>query len=197
VWVPLRHVGWAASLSATGLTLSESIRHPLTRSIEVGILHLHRARFISAVGWALGGAEALRSAQGAWLDHPAWQGLRRYTEDALALSDPSERAFALSVMLDGLLWPQLGGDALRRFGGDEAVMLAEYLDALIEPSTTDHPIRVNTATLAEWATRAASASLPVIEQVWGRETDQRLGAAMEKLAVWVLPDGEALAMRHA
>lgn len=192
VWVPLRHLCWAASLNGASLRPSNSIRHPLTQSV----LHLQRACFFSALGWALGGAGALSSAQGIWLDHPAWQGLRRYAEDALALSDPQECAFAFSLMLDGVLRPQLGGDALRRCGGDEADALVLYLEELIESSVTDL-FREDSTTLARWAPRAASAGLPVVEQVWGHHTDARLGAAMEKLAIWALPEAGAVRIRCA
>jgi phenol hydroxylase P1 protein len=157
---------------------------------------LQRACLISALGWALGGAGALRSARRIWLEDPGWQALRRYAEDALAMHDPLECAFALSLMLDGLLQPLLGACALRRCVGDEASALASYFDALIESSATEL-VRAGTAALAQWAPRAASAALPVVERVWGPDTDEKLGAAMEKLAAWPLPDGGAVGMRCA
>ncbi len=194
VWVPLRHLGWAASLNAATLTLSTSRRYPPTQSVELSVLHLQRACLFSALGWALGGAGALRSAQRIWLEHPAWQALRRYAEEALALRDPPECAFALSLMLDGLLRPLLGARALRRCGGDEAGALASYFDALIESSAAEW-VRADTASLARWAPRAASAALPVVEQVWGQDTDEKLGAAMERLSTCTLQDGDAVGMR--
>lgn len=193
VWVPLRHMAWAASLNAASLTLSNSSRYPATHSVELSILHLQRACLFSALGWALGGAGALRSARRIWLEDPAWQALRRYAEDALALRAPLECAFALNLMLDGLLRPLLGACALRRCVGDEAGALASYFDALIESSATEW-VRADTADLAQWAPRAASAALPVVERVWGPDTDEKLGAAMEKLVARTLPDGGAAGM---
>lgn len=194
VWVPLRHVSWAASLNAAGLTASNSSRYPATQSVELSVLHLQHACLFSALGWALGGAGALRSARRIWLEDPVWQALRRYVEDALALRDPHECAFALSLMLDGLVRPLLGSSALQRCAGDETSALASYFDALIESSATAW-VRADTAALTQWAARAASAALPVVERVWGPDTDEKLGAVMEKLVAPTLPDGGAVGMR--
>ena len=193
VWVPLRHVGWAASLSAANVTRSKSSRHSATQGLELSVQHLRWACFFSALGWTLSGADALRSARRIWLEDPAWQALRRYAEDALALHDPLERASAMNLMIDGLLRPLLGARALRRCGGDEAGSLASYFDALIGSSST-RAVGADTAALAQWAPRAASAALPLVERVWGQDTDEKLGAAMEEIATWASPDGDVVGM---
>ena len=195
VWVPLRHVGWAASLSAASVTLSKSSRHFATQGLELSVLHLRWACFFSALGWALGGADALRSARRIWLEDPAWQALRRYSEDALAVHDSLERASAMNLMIDGLLRPLLGAGALRRCVGEEAGALS-YFDALIGSNTT-RSVCAGTAVSAQWAPRAASAVLPLIERVWGQDTDEKLGAAMDKMDYWASPDGDVAGMRCA
>lgn len=196
VWVPLRHLGWAASLSASSLALSNSNRHSATQGLELSVHHLRWSCFFSALGWALSGADALRSARRIWLEDPAWQALRRYAEDALAMRDPLGRASAMNLMIDGLLRPLLGARALRRCVGDEADALASHFDARIGPGTM-RLSGADTAALAQWSPRAASAALPVIERVWGQDTDEKLGAAMEQLAVWARPGGDAAGMRCA
>lgn len=194
VWVPLRHVGWAASLSTASLTLPKSRRRCATPGLDLSVLHLRWACFFSALGWALGGADALRSARRIWLEDPAWQALRRYAEDALALHDPLERASAMNLMTDGLLRPLLGARALRRCVGHQGAALASYFDALIESSTA-WSVSGMSAVVAQWAPRAASAALPLIERVWGQDTDEKLGAAMDKIASWASPDGDVAGMR--
>lgn len=194
VWVPLRHLGWAASLNAASLAVSSSNRLFFAQSAELSVLHLQRARFLSALGWALGGAGALRSARRAWLEDRAWQALRRYAEDSLALRDPVECSLVWTLMLNGVLWPLLDSRALRRCVGDEAGTLPRYLDALFEPRAVKLPALLR-APIEQWAPRAASAALPVIERVWGADADEKLGAAMERLAAWTTWDGPATGMQ--
>lgn len=181
VWVPLRHVWWAASLNAANLTQSVPRRTASARSVELSALHLRKAVFFSALGWALGDAGALRAARRRWLEDAAWQGLRRYAEDALALRDRRESAAALTLALEGLLGPLLGAAALRRCAGDEAGALAEHFETLFETPNRE-PVRTDTAAATRWASRAASAVLPVIERVWEQDTDDKLAVAMETLS---------------
>jgi len=191
IWVPLRHVGWAASLGAATASLSQSNPHPAVRGLDVSVQHLRWARFYSAVGWALGGANALRSARRIWLEDPAWQALRRYSEDALALPDPLGQTSAMTLMIEGLLRPMLGTGALRRCVGDESRALGSHVDALNSPGSTRSAC-IDSAALAQWGARAASAALPLFERVWGQDTDEKLGAAMEAIAYRVAPVGAAI-----
>ena len=184
VWVPLRHLGWAASLNAASVAVASSNRFSSGQSAELSVLHLQRARFFSALGWALGGASALRTARHTWLEDSAWQALRRYAEDALALRDPVECSLVLGLMLDGLLRPLLDARALRRCIGDEADALSTHFDALFESRAEASPEAdaAMAVVLAPWAPRAASAALPVVERVWAIDADEKLGAAMDRLA---------------
>lgn len=183
VWVPLRHLAWAASLNAARAAAESSNRALSSKSAELSVLHLQRARFFSALGWALGGASTLQAARHAWLEDPVFLALRRYAEDALALRDPAECSLVLGLMLEGLLQPLLDARALRRCIGEEAGALPTHFDALLE-SRPEAVRPVDASTLAQWAPRAASAVLPVVERVWGVDTDEKLGVAMDRLVQW-------------
>lgn len=180
VWVPLRHLAWAASLNAAGVAAASSNRPSLAQSAALSVLHLERARFFSALGWALGGASTLRAARHTWLEDSDFLALRRYAEDALALREPATCCLVLGLMLEGLLQPLLDARALRRCIGEEAGVLPTHFDALFE-SRPEVVGPVDAATLAQWAPRAASAVLPVVERVWGVDADEELGAAMDRL----------------
>lgn len=183
VWVPLRHLACAASLNAARLAAASSNHLPLAQGAELSTLHLERARFFSALGWGLGGASVLRAARHAWLDDPVFLALRRYAKDALALREPARCSLVLGLMLEGLLQPLLDARALRRCIGEEAGALSTHFEALFE-SRPEAVGPADAATLAQWAPRAASAVLPVVERVWGVDTDEKLRAAMDRLLQW-------------
>lgn len=180
VWVPLRHLACAASLNAARLAAESSNGLLLAQSDELRELHLERTRFFSALGWGLGGANVLRAARNAWLQDPAFLALRRYAKDALSLHDSAESSLVLVLMLEGLLQPLLDAHALRRCLGEEASALSAHFEALFGPN----PEAVGAAgasTLVQWAPRAASAALPIVERVWTVYTDEKLGAVMDRL----------------
>lgn len=194
IWVPLRHLAWAASLSAATLAASSSNRRFAKRNAELSTRQLEVSRFFSTLGWALDRDVALRSARRVWLEDPAWQSLRRYAEDALALRDPGESSLAWTLILDGVLWQLLDARALRHSVGDEARALSPYFDALFEwlasgavwanPDIEGNPSPSMPSLRGHWGARAASAALPVAVRVWKTDADETLGAAMERLADW-------------
>lgn len=106
-FVPLRHLEWAANTHncyvtayAWGTALTQATMfHTMDR--------LGLAQYLSRLGLLLDGntGESLATAKTLWLEHPAWQGLRRVTEKLLVTQDCMEVFFAQNLVLDGLLYP--------------------------------------------------------------------------------------------
>lgn len=105
--IPLRHLEWGANTHncyvtaygwGTALTQA-TMFHTMDR--------LGLAQILSRIGLLLDGnsGESLARAKQLWLDHPAWQGLRRVTEQLLVTPDCMEVFVAQNLVLDGLLYP--------------------------------------------------------------------------------------------
>lgn len=105
--VPLRHVEWGANSNncyitayAWGTALTQSTMfHTMDR--------LALAQYLSRIGLLLdeNTGNSLTEAKTLWLQHPAWQGLRRITEQLMATRDWFELFIGQNLVLDGLLHP--------------------------------------------------------------------------------------------
>src|SRR5690606_300000 len=89
------------------------------------------AQYLSRLGMLLGDVEALDAGKEAWLNHPAWQPLRRYVEDCMVVRDPFELFVAQNVALDGLLYPlvyeRIVDDYLSAQGASAVAMLTQFM----------------------------------------------------------------------
>ena len=146
------------------------------------------AQYLSRLGLLLGGTEALDAGKAAWLDGDAWQPLRRYVEDCLALRDPVELFVAQNVALDGLLYPlvyeRIVDEYLSGRGAAAVAMLTRFMtewfdetrkwvDAVLKVAAGEsaHNREQLQAWINAWTCRAAAALLPVIARVFGAEAD--------------------------
>jgi len=151
--------------------------------------NLGSAQYLSRIGLLLGGTEALEEGKVAWMEGDAWQALRRYTEDCMAVRDPFELFVAQNVALDGLLYPLVYGrivdDRFAANGGSAVAMLTQFMSDWFEETRkwVDAVMKVaaaeseqNREQLQAWTTvwrdRAAAALLPVIEQVLADQADE-------------------------
>lgn len=186
--VPLRHAAWGANQNNTficGYGYGTTFTQPC---IYHAMDNLGIAQYLSRLGLLLGGTEGLEAGKDAWMNGEAWQPLRRYVEDCLALRDPFELFVAQNVALDGLLYPlvyeRIVDDYLASTGASAVAMLTQFMsewfdetkkwvDAVLKTAAgeSEH----NRAQLQEWTNawkdRAAAALLPVVELVFGARAD--------------------------
>lgn len=207
--VPLRHAAWGANQNNTficGYGYGTTFTQPC---IYHAMDNLGIAQYLSRLGLLLGGTEALDAGKAAWLDGEAWQPLRRYVEDCLALRDPFELFVAQNVALDGLLYPlvyeRIVDDYLSSKGGAAVAMLTQFMsdwfdetrkwvDAVLKVAAAES--EQNRVQLQEWTDawkdRAASALLPVIEQVFGAKADDVVSEQVAAFKARIQKTGIAL-----
>ncbi|SFP80663.1 Phenol hydroxylase P1 protein [Geopseudomonas sagittaria] len=209
VLIPLRHAAWGANQHNTficGYGYAATFTQPC---IYHAMDNLGIAQYLSRLGLLLGGTEALDAGKAAWLDGEAWQPLRRYVEDCLALRDPFELFVAQNVALDGLLYPlvyeRIVDDYLSSKGGSTVAMLTQFMSDWFDETRkwVDAVLKVaagesehNRAQLQEWTAawkdRAAAAVLPVVEQVFGAEADDLVSEQVAAFKARIEKTGIAL-----
>lgn len=132
--IPLRHLEWGANTHncyvtaygwGTALTQA-TMFHTMDR--------LGLAQILSRIGLLLDGnsGESLTRAKQLWLDHPAWQGLRRVTEQLLVTPDCMEVFVAQNLVLDGLLYPLVYQHFERRFSAAHGPALSLLTDFMTQ-----------------------------------------------------------------
>lgn len=105
--VPLRHLEWGANTANCYVT-AYAWGSALTQATMFQTMdRLGLAQYVSRIGLLLDGntGESLAQAKALWLEHPAWQGLRRVTEKLMVTEDCFEVFVAQNLVLDGLLYP--------------------------------------------------------------------------------------------
>lgn len=189
--VPLRHAAWGANQNNT-LICSYGYGTTFTQPCMFQAMdNLGIAQYLSQLGLLLGDVDALTCARQDWQDGAAWQPLRRYVEDTMALRDPVEVFVAQNLVLDGLLYPlvyeRLVDDVLSTRGASCVAMLTQFMtewaeetrkwvDATIktiaaEQVTEEADNRVVLGEwIAAWLPRAAEALTPVVAIVLGEAT---------------------------
>jgi phenol hydroxylase P1 protein len=196
VLVPLRHAAWGANLNNTfvcgygyGTTFTQPCNYQAMDNLGI-------AQYLSRIGLLLGDVEALDAGKKAWMEAPAWQGLRRYVEDTLVVRDPVENFIAQNLALDGLLYPLVyqrivdqefasnGGQAIAMLGSfmrDWFDETRKWVDATVKTMAAESS--ENTGALEEWAEnwsgRAASALLPIAAIALRSEADEALAETMD------------------
>lgn len=176
-YVPLRHVAWGANMNGAFICAyghGTAITQPC---LYAGMDQLGIAQYLSKLGLLLGTQGDLEAAKQAWLQAPAWQGLRRVMEDTWVLKDWFELYVAQNVVLDGLLFglaykevdAALSDKAgptvsmLTRFQAEWFEDAKKWVDAVIK--TTAAESDANQALLsrwyADWRARVVDALRPV------------------------------------
>ncbi|NBA93488.1 aromatic/alkene monooxygenase hydroxylase subunit beta [Pseudomonas sp. R5(2019)] len=130
--LPLRHAEFGANMNNSGIAAdgygtSVTQMHMFQAMDRLGI-----AQYLSRIGLMLddGGLAALDRARALWQQEPSWQGLRRYVEDSLVVSDWFELTLAQNLVSDGLLYPllfQRFDEQLCAQGAGQFGMLTEFM----------------------------------------------------------------------
>lgn len=196
-YLPLRHVAWGANMNGAFMCAygyGTSITQPC---LYQGMDQLGIAQYLTRLGLLMGQQGDLEAAKHAWLEAPAWQGLRRYVEDTFVLKDWFELFVAQSVALDGLLYPlayrEVDG-ALAGRAGPTVAMLTRFQSEWFEDSCkwVDSVVKIaaaengaNRAQLqqwsAHWRARALEALEPAARLALGEQAGPALAAATAHL----------------
>ena len=182
ILVPLRHVAWGDNQNNAFIS-GYGYATPWTQACMFYAMdNLGIAQYLSRIGLLLGGVDALAHAKAAWQDDEAWQPLRRYVEDSMAVRDPFELFVAQNLALDGLLYPLVYGrivdGLLSGRGGSTVAILTQFMsewfaetrawvDAVVSAAAKESD--ANATTLSAWVTawqaRAVEALMPVAATV--------------------------------
>jgi phenol hydroxylase P1 protein len=107
--IPLRHYEWGANMN-NGYCCAYGYGTAVTQACKFAAMdRLGLAQSLSRIGLLLDAnqTEVLDMAKAAWLDDPAWQGLRRVVENLFVTKDWFEVYLAQNLVLDGLVYPLL------------------------------------------------------------------------------------------
>ncbi|WP_404301308.1 aromatic/alkene monooxygenase hydroxylase subunit beta [Alicycliphilus denitrificans] len=193
-YVPLRHVAWGANMNGAyqcAYGYGTAITQPC---LYAGMDQLGIAQYLTRLGLLLGNQDELEAGKQAWLEAPAWQGLRRLVEDSWVLKDWFELYVAQNVALDGILFglaykevDQAIADKagptvsmLTRFQAEWSQDANKWVDSVIKTAAAESA--ENKALLstwyAHWRGRVQEALTPVAELALGAD-----GAAALERAV--------------
>ena len=193
-YVPLRHVAWGANMNGAyqcAYGYGTAITQPC---LYAGMDQLGIAQYLTRLGLLLGNQGDLEAGKQAWMQAPAWQGLRRVVEDTWVLKDWFELFVAQNVALDGILFglaykevdQAISGKAgptvsmLTRFQAEWAQDAAKWVDAVIKTAAAESA--ENKALLsgwyAHWRGRVQEALAPVAELALGADGAAALDRAV-------------------
>lgn len=178
VLMPLRHVAWGGNMNNAAICAYGYGTAFTAPAMMHGLDHLGAAQYLTRLGLALQGPDALEAGRQAWLQDPTWQPLRRYVEDTLVLQDPMELFIAQNVALDAQLYPLIYtafvDDHLAMQGGTAIAMLTAFMVEWFEESSrwVDAVVKVTAAEsdanrqliahwVQDWAARAQAALAPI------------------------------------
>ncbi len=198
-FVPLRHLEWSANTSncyctaygwGTAITQA-TMFHTMDR---LGI-----AQYLSRIGLLLDGntGDSLALGKGIWMEHAAWQGLRRVAEKLMVTQDWFEVFVAQNLVLDGLVYPlvfQRYEQHVSRTQGPALSLLTDFMSQWFDESSrwVDAVIKVaaaesadNAARLAGWVSawrrHALDALKPYAAELFGDDGDAQLDAVTATL----------------
>ena len=197
VMLPLRHVAWGANMNNSSICAYGYGTAITAPCIFQAMDQLGIAQYVTRLGLLLGGPEVLDVAKTAWLDDPAWQGLRRLVEDTLVVKDWFELYVAQNFVLDGVLYPlvydhfdtaltvQAGPTVsmLVRFQSDWFAETSKWVDATMKTAVAESP--ENAALIGGWVSawrdRVTEALAPVAERGLGAAGAAALADAVSRL----------------
>ena len=196
--MPLRHAAWGANLNNT-LICGYGYGAALTQPCMMQALdHLGIAQYLSRLGLLLGDVDALGQGKRDWVENARWQGLRRYTEDSMAIRDPFEVFVAQNLAMDGLLYPIVYEHIVDRLlpdrGNSTIPMLTQFMtdwsretrrwiDAVLKTAAAESDSNRNQLTewCALWVHRAAAALIPVAQIALEETADAHVAEALDSL----------------
>ncbi|MBS1188325.1 MAG: phenol hydroxylase [Rhodocyclaceae bacterium] len=149
VLVPLRHYEWGANMNNSFIA---SFAYGSMLNIPATFHAMDRlgiAQYLTRIGLLLGGVETVDAGKDAWLNDPAWQGLRKVTEDLFVEKDWFEVFVAQNVVGDGLIYPLVYRHFVQDIGvqGSTVAMLTEFMSDWSDESSkwVDSVIRIAAA----------------------------------------------------
>jgi phenol hydroxylase P1 protein len=185
--VPLRHMELGANMNNV-LCTAYGTSTVLTQAfLYNGMDRLGIAQYLSRIGLLLDGnsAESLATAKEHWMTDPAWQGLRRYTENTLVVEDWFEVFIAQDVVLDTLVYDLIYrqfDQAITEEGGSDLAMLIEFMqewhkdtsrwvDATLKTTVaeSDHNRELIAKWVADWQEKAVADLAPLAEIAVGED----------------------------
>ena len=193
-YVPLRHVAWGANMNGAyqcAYGYGTAITQPC---LYAGMDQLGIAQYLTRLGLLLGNQGDLEAGKHAWLNAPAWQGLRRLVEDTWVLKDWFELFVAQNVVLDGVLFglaykevdqaiSEKAGPTvsmLTRFQAEWFQDASKWVDAVIKAAASES---ADNQTLlsqwyGQWRARVQEALAPVAQLALGEQGAQALERAV-------------------
>ena len=206
--VPLRHFEWGANSNNCYMTAygwgtaitQATMFHTMDR--------LALAQYLSRIGLLVDGntGESLQQGKALWMEHSAWQGVRRLTEKMMATRDWFELFVAQNLVADGLLYPLVFKHFVARIdveSGPSLGLLTEFMSTWHDETTrwVDATLKTIAAESADnagrlgdwtsiWQDRANEALAPLAAELLGpdadgtlAEVDEALSARISKLGV--------------
>lgn len=198
-FVPLRHLEWGANTNncyctaygwGTAITQA-TMFHTMDR---LGI-----AQYLSRIGLLLDSntGDSLALGKSIWMEHAAWQGLRRLAEKLMVTQDWFETFVAQNLVMDGLVYPlvfQRYEQSVSRTQGPALSLLTEFMNQWFDESGrwVDAVIKLaaaessdNAAMLAGWIStwrrHALDALRPYASELFGDDAEDQLDAVAATL----------------
>ncbi|HUH88633.1 MAG TPA: phenol hydroxylase [Pusillimonas sp.] len=132
VLIPLRHVSWGGNMNNCNIC-SRGYGTALTAPALMHAMdHLGAAQYITRLGLAAGeGTDLLDHGKQVWLEHEAWQPLRKALEDSFVIQDPIQLFVWQNLALEGLLFPLIYDEYIDNHvmlqGGSAIAMLMAFM----------------------------------------------------------------------
>lgn len=192
-YLPLRHVAWGANMNGAFMAAygyGTAITQPC---LYASMDQLGIAQYLSRLGLLLGQQGDLEAAKQAWLQAPAWQGLRRLVEDSWVMKDWFELFVAQHVVLDGLLYglaykevdsalsDQAGPTVsmLTRFQAEWFGDHCKWVDAVLKTAAAESA--ENKALLSQWARAWRERTIEALQPVAAIGLGDQAAAAMDRV----------------
>lgn len=193
-YVPLRHAAWGANMNGAFMAAygyGTAITQPC---LYASMDQLGIAQYLSRLGLLLGQQGDLQAAKQAWLQAPAWQGLRRLVEDSWVMKDWFELFVAQHLVLDSLLFDlayRQVDAALSQQAGPTVSMLTRFqaewiddhnkwVDAVIKVAAAESAD--NKALLSQWAATWRARALEALQPVAAIALGDKAPAALDRVA---------------
>ncbi len=192
-YVPLRHVAWGANMNGAYICAygyGTAITQPC---LYAAMDQLGMAQYLSRLGLLLGHRGDLEAAKHAWLEAPAWQGLRRLVEDSWVIKDWFELFMLQNVVLDGLLFGLAYKEVdvvlsdkagptvsmLTRFQAEWFEDAKKWVDAVVKTAAAESA--ENQALLSQWYADGRARALEALRPVAAIALGGDAPAALERL----------------
>lgn len=207
VLIPLRHYEYGANMNNQDICHRGYGSTITSLASFNGFDRIGMAQYVSRIALLLDGNEetSLNAAKQAWLNDPAWQGLRHVMEDSFVLDDWFEILLVQDVLMDGLLYPLIYERFISQVaaqGGSTFLMLTQFMNEWSEENTrwTTQLLKVtasessaNAALLTQWTqtwlVRAEQALVPIAQLALGEQGAEQLAAVKAELVTRLAKQG--------